>query len=127
MNFFFKYMEEKQNKMDRAVLEKYGLKSYFFTSYFYRRLVGDPSKKYFVTKFREVKHETRGYKGEGNTIMDRFQKLIFPVVEVVGRKKGEDVEVFKLVVVDTRLKHIILYDSTVERLNDVDENGQRIE
>lgn len=58
--------------MDRAVLEKYGLKAYFFSTHFYRRLVGDPAKKYFVTKYREVQHETRAYKGEGNTIMDRF-------------------------------------------------------
>lgn len=127
LNYFLKYLEEKQNKMDKGVLEKYGLKAYFFTTDFYRKLVGDPSKKYFVNRYKDVQQETRGYQGEGNTIMDRFNKIIFPLVEGVGRRGGQDVEVFKLIVVDTRLKHIILYDPVASRLNDLDEYGQKKE
>jgi len=113
--------------MDKKVLEKYGLKTYFFTTDFYRRLVGDPQNKYFMTKFKDVSNDTRVYKGEGNTIMDRFQKIAFAVVEGVGSRDGKDVDVLKLVMADTRLKTICLYDPVAPRVNDLDENGLRKE
>lgn len=127
LNFFLRYLEGKQNKMDKKVLEKYGLRTFFFTTDFYRRLIGDPQKKYFLTKFKDVSKDTHAYKGEGNTILDRFQKIAFAVVEGVGSKDGKDVEVFKLVMVDTRMKTISLYDPTSPGINDVDENGNRKE
>jgi hypothetical protein len=125
LNYFFKHMQQKQAGMDQTALTKYGLKAYFFTTSFYRLFIGDLDRKYFLTKYKNVKHETKMYSGEGNTIFDKYQKVLFPVLEVYGPSTGHRkiTEVFKLIVVDSIKKEIVLYDASRPRLNEVDDKG----
>ena len=65
-------------------------------------------KKYYTTKYERVRHSTNAFKGENKTIFDQFQKVVFPVLEI-DESLSKKV-IFKVVIVDTVRKEILLYD-----------------
>lgn len=109
ISYFVRYVEDKQSNMKEGILSKYQLKAYFFTTDFYRTLIGNKlDKKYFATHFDRVRHMTNQYKGENKTIFDQFQKVIIPVVEFYNEDSSR--LLFKLIVIDCIKKEIILYN-----------------
>lgn len=106
LNFFIKYVQEKQENMDQQLLRRYNLRSYFFQTDFFKLLVQDLNKQFFVTKYERVKQMTRQYSKPNNqTIFETFQKVIIPVIDMVNQSPT-----YKLVVIDTFKKSLSLYD-----------------
>jgi len=114
INYFMKYLQDKQAKLDSAVLDKYCLKAYFFTTEFYRDYVTNLEKKFFTTKYERVKHITNLYKGEGKTIFDQFQKIVFPIPVLEDSNKLS----FKVIIADSIRKELTLYDPKRNLNND---------
>lgn len=105
LNFFIGYLRDKQEKMDSNLLERYNLKTYFFTADMYRLYISDLTKKFFITKYERVKNMTKPYKKPNKTIFEEFQKVAIPVIEI-----NNTIESYKLVIVDSMKRELVLYD-----------------
>lgn len=105
LNYFINYLRGKQEKMDSNLLDRYNLRTFFFTTELYRLFISDLSKKFFLTKYERVKSMTRAYSKPNKTIFESFQKIAVPVIEI-----NNGIESFKLVIIDCLKKELILYD-----------------
>lgn len=104
-DYFITYIREKQSSQDQNLLQRYNLKAFFFNTDFYRLFINDLNKKFFVTKYERVRHMTKAYSKLRDTVFDKFQKIIIPVIEIMNTE-----ETYKLVVIDCLKKSLTLYD-----------------
>lgn len=104
-DFFINYIREKQSSQDQNLLQRYNLRAFFFNTDFYGLFINDLNKKFFVTKYERVRHMTKAYSKVRETVFDRFQKIVIPVIEILNTE-----ETYKLVVIDCLKKSITLYD-----------------
>ena len=116
LNFFIGYLRDKQEKMDSNLLERYNLRTFFFTADMYRLYIADLSKKFFITKFERVKGMTKPYMKPNKTIFEAFQKVAIPVIEM-----NNTIESYKLIIVDSSRREIILYDPLLSTTRNPDE------
>ena len=106
INYYLKYIKQKQDSLDSKQIQKYSIKTHFFGTDFYRALVSDLTKDYKWAQYEKVKHHTSTYRGQNNTIFDVFDIIMFIVIE----KKSNKLDSYKLVVAYPKEKLLQLYD-----------------